>query len=315
LEAIPQLTAAGISYYDPQVKEWSSKLVALEGLMKAWCKILLFVIGSRTRALASMIEVAALIAAGRRVVLVIENVEAGVEIEGQVPSGPELKDLNRARQYLRDVANNYHIPVHPSTDHGIKALIAAEEEERRESRARLQLMRDAAGSRGSISSASGAGGAAASASALRRQRSSISHNQNMQLHSPSHALSLLHRKNTHSASLSTGSHAAATAQAQALQSHALLHQNSLPIGFSSPSSSQPQHHPHHVHAQSSPSPPTMPPARSKPTDSCTEALMRASQQQLQIPNMHASLPGSPINTPVHTPLPSGSNKKKSNRQS
>lgn len=84
--AIPQLTAAGVSFYDPQVKDWSPKLVALEGLMKAWCKILLFVIGKQTRALASMIEVAALIAAGRKVVLVVEPIEPGVEIEGQVPS-------------------------------------------------------------------------------------------------------------------------------------------------------------------------------------------------------------------------------------
>jgi hypothetical protein len=148
LEAIPQLQAAGISFYDPQVKEWSQKLVALEGLMKAWCKILFFVIGSKTRALASMIEVAALIAAGRRVILVIEPVEAGVEIEGQVPSASELKDLNRAREYLKDVASHYNVPIHTSADAGVKAIIAVEEEERKEARARLNALRE---SRNSVS--------------------------------------------------------------------------------------------------------------------------------------------------------------------
>lgn len=171
LEAIPQFQSAGISFYDPQVKEWSNKLVALEGLMKAWCKILFFVIGAKTRALASMIEVASLIAAGRRVVLVIEPVEAGVEIEGQVPSASELKDLNRAREYLKDVASSYNIPVHPTADAGIKAIIASEEEERRDQRARLLALRE---QRGSISSASGlTGPGSVGPPSARRGRGSI----------------------------------------------------------------------------------------------------------------------------------------------
>ena len=160
-DAIPLLVAHGISFYDPQVKDWSPKLVALEGLMKAWCKILLFVIGKQTRALASMIEVAALIASGRRVVLVIEPVEAGVEIEGQVPSASELKDLNRARSYLRDVASNYSIPVHGSAIDGIKAIVAMEEEEKRELKQRLAFLRESSlhTPSASGSSAGGSGGA------------------------------------------------------------------------------------------------------------------------------------------------------------
>merc|ERR1711959_236173 len=101
--AIPILEKAGCSYYNPQVEDWHEGLIALEATAKAEASVLLFVIDSMTRALASMLEAAEFISSGRHVVLVIQDIEMGARISGDVVSMNECKDLNRARHYLRDI--------------------------------------------------------------------------------------------------------------------------------------------------------------------------------------------------------------------
>lgn len=103
-EIIPELEKHGIDYYNPQVKEWSEELIEIEAKAKEDADILLFVISKETRSIASMIEAAEYIAKGREILLVIENIDDGQEIAGQKITGQELKDLNRARKYLCDVA-------------------------------------------------------------------------------------------------------------------------------------------------------------------------------------------------------------------
>jgi len=83
-----------------------------------------------------MLEVVELITAGRCVVLTIIDVPAGIEIAGEKVdgatnslsfdvietltfyvlwySGGQLKDLNRTRAYLADVAHRYEVPVFKS---------------------------------------------------------------------------------------------------------------------------------------------------------------------------------------------------------
>ena len=107
--AIPILERAGIPYYNPQVDDWSEDLVALEAKHKQGAKILLFVVNGATRSIASMVEAAELIAAGRRIVLVLEDIPEGQKISEGTISGRELKDLNRARAYLADVAQRHSV--------------------------------------------------------------------------------------------------------------------------------------------------------------------------------------------------------------
>ena len=64
-----------------------------------------------------MIEIAELIATGRSVVLTINNIEEGQEIDGKACTGRELKDLNRARAYLAEVADRNHVPVYKDVVH------------------------------------------------------------------------------------------------------------------------------------------------------------------------------------------------------
>ncbi len=102
--AIPALEAAGVSYYNPQVEDWTPELVEVEANAKAEAEVLLFVIDGETRAIASILEATEYMCTGRKVVLVIEDITDGTMIEGDKVSGRELKDLNRARAYLADVA-------------------------------------------------------------------------------------------------------------------------------------------------------------------------------------------------------------------
>ena len=63
--AIPFLEAAGITYYNPQVDEWYPELVQIEQKAKQSALVLLFVIGSETRAVVSMVEAAAEMGRGK----------------------------------------------------------------------------------------------------------------------------------------------------------------------------------------------------------------------------------------------------------
>jgi hypothetical protein len=119
-EAIPILSSAGLSFFNPQVDNWSQELVLVESLIKSNCETLLFVIDSETRAIASMIEASEYICSGRDVVLVVKNLPSssadghggGVAAVNKEVLGPaQVRDLNRARSYVTDVAQRHGLDV------------------------------------------------------------------------------------------------------------------------------------------------------------------------------------------------------------
>jgi hypothetical protein len=123
--AIPLLEAAGISYYNPQVDDWTPELVAIERQAKAEALNWLFVIDGHTRAIASMVEIAGLLASDPpSMYLVIQDVPPGTEIDGQLVGDRERKDLNQGRAYLRDLASQYDVIVHENVTAAVRALIA-----------------------------------------------------------------------------------------------------------------------------------------------------------------------------------------------
>ena len=144
--AIPALSKAGITYYNPQVEEWTPDLIDLETTAKHKSACLFFVIDGVTRAIVSMNEVTELICRGRTVVLVVQNVAAGQDIGGQTLSQREVKvrvmgalghgrsisltschgeqDLNRGRAYLLDLAHRYAVPTFDSVEKGLDAVTA-----------------------------------------------------------------------------------------------------------------------------------------------------------------------------------------------
>ena len=120
--AIPILEAAGVSYYNPQVDDWSPELVAIEAKAKEEAETVLFVIDSQTRAIASILEATEMIMSQRDVVLVIDQISDCTEIGGQTVTGSELKDLNRARTYLRDLASRHLVGVYPTVAAAVMSI-------------------------------------------------------------------------------------------------------------------------------------------------------------------------------------------------
>ena len=106
----------------PQVDDWTPDLVEIEARHKQSADYLLFVIDAQTRAIASIVEATEYCVVGREVILCIVDVPPGTEIDGAVVGEREMKDLNRARQYLRDVAHRHGILVHDEVPHALHDL-------------------------------------------------------------------------------------------------------------------------------------------------------------------------------------------------
>lgn len=123
--AIPALERAGVSFYNPQVDDWSPELVGIEAAAKAAAQTCLFVIDSQTRAVASGYEALEVALTGHDAALVILDIEDGLVIDGEPPvTGRQLKDLNRGRVYLRDAATRNGIRVYDTVEAAIAALVA-----------------------------------------------------------------------------------------------------------------------------------------------------------------------------------------------
>lgn len=56
--AIPALSKAGVTYFNPQVDEWYPELIDIEEQAKTSAFLLLFVVDNKTRAISSMVEIA-----------------------------------------------------------------------------------------------------------------------------------------------------------------------------------------------------------------------------------------------------------------
>ena len=117
--------AADVTFFNPQVENWTEACVAIEADNKMCAHTLLFVVGAETRAVASMIEASEYIAGGRNVVLVLQDIADGAEIGGAAVTGGELKDLNRGRRYLADVASRHGTPSFATVEEAVDHIIGA----------------------------------------------------------------------------------------------------------------------------------------------------------------------------------------------
>jgi hypothetical protein len=111
--AIPILEAAGVTYHNPQLRpgEWTPAHEVLDMKAKAEADVLLFVIAGSTRGVAGIAEVSYLLAAGRPLALVVEDVPADAVFGGRVVGNAERDDLNRGRLFVRTMAAQQGVPV------------------------------------------------------------------------------------------------------------------------------------------------------------------------------------------------------------
>merc|ERR1712232_361120 len=82
--AIPLLEKNQVNFFNPQVEDWTPDLMVKEQVAKKTSQVLLFVVYGITRGIASMVEIAELISIGRKVVLCINNVEEGQQVEDTI---------------------------------------------------------------------------------------------------------------------------------------------------------------------------------------------------------------------------------------
>ena len=91
-------------------------------LKKENSTVLIFIIGSTTRALASILDSTEYLCKGRITVLAVIDIEDGTEINGEAVSPSEKKDLNRARAYLRESAERHGVPCYSTIDGACAAV-------------------------------------------------------------------------------------------------------------------------------------------------------------------------------------------------
>ena len=134
--AIPLLEAAGVSFHNPQLAPgaWTEADEIEDMRAKAEAEVLLFVISEATRGVASVAEVAYLIASGRPLALCLRMIPRG--------ASPEVDDLNRGRIFLQTMAAEHDVPVFASekeaTEHAI-ALVTRRRAAMTEERVRVLL--------------------------------------------------------------------------------------------------------------------------------------------------------------------------------
>jgi len=121
--ALPLLMKHGISFYNPQLPEWSTHYIPLEAAIKDKCRALLYVITEDTRAITSMLEAGHYIGGRCNVVLCIQYLEDGVVIRGEELTPTAVKDYNRARAYLADLANRCGVPIFDKIEEAVHCVI------------------------------------------------------------------------------------------------------------------------------------------------------------------------------------------------
>jgi hypothetical protein len=121
--AVPLLRKHGISSFNPQLADWNTHYIPLEAAHKDNCKILLYVVTADTRGITSMLEAGHYIGQGCNVVLCLQNLKYGIVIDGEKLSANAVKDYNRARSYLADLANRDGIPIFEDISEAVECVI------------------------------------------------------------------------------------------------------------------------------------------------------------------------------------------------
>ncbi|XP_055300575.1 uncharacterized protein LOC129567549 isoform X2 [Sitodiplosis mosellana] len=119
--AIPTLEKLGISFYNPQVSDWTPDLIELEHRAKEKARVLFFVMDSETRASAAAIEVAYISGHNpRHLVLVLNPYKPEQCILNEPISPQEYIDLKRNQQLLREIVSRRGLPVLDDVPSGLQ---------------------------------------------------------------------------------------------------------------------------------------------------------------------------------------------------
>ncbi|KAK3920243.1 Fumipyrrole biosynthesis protein C [Frankliniella fusca] len=112
--AIPLLKNHGLKYIMPPSSQWTKQMLHSSVDLADRSRVLLFVITNTSRSLAELCMVAYCIGLGFDVVLYIELLTEQSVINGKELTKSAVKDYNRGRMYLRDLAVREGVPLFDS---------------------------------------------------------------------------------------------------------------------------------------------------------------------------------------------------------
>ncbi|KAH8376735.1 hypothetical protein KR093_001090 [Drosophila rubida] len=119
--AIPTLKELGISFYNPQVSDWTPDLIELEHRAKEKARVLFFVMDSETRASAGAIEAAHIAGQNcKQLVLVLHPYKPNQKILNEPISQQEYLDLNRNQLILKELVSRRGLPVLDNIPSGLQ---------------------------------------------------------------------------------------------------------------------------------------------------------------------------------------------------
>ncbi|XP_048005066.1 uncharacterized protein LOC125240919 isoform X2 [Leguminivora glycinivorella] len=109
--AIPKLKKMGITYFNPQVENWSTELMEREHRAKSDARALLFVLDSETRAIAASVEAALIAATPKLLLLVMRPYSRHQKIAQESITDEEYIELSRARATLKEAVERRGLPT------------------------------------------------------------------------------------------------------------------------------------------------------------------------------------------------------------
>lgn len=119
--AIPALESLGITFYNPQVSDWTPDLIELEHRAKEKARVLFFVMDSETRASAGAIEAAHIAGQNcQQLVLVLHPYKPDQFILNEPLTSQEYLDLTRNQQMLRELVTRRGLPVLDNIPQGLQ---------------------------------------------------------------------------------------------------------------------------------------------------------------------------------------------------
>ncbi|BFF95156.1 uncharacterized protein DMAD_12618 [Drosophila madeirensis] len=119
--AIPALKELGISFYNPQVSDWTPDLIELEHRAKEKARVLFFVMDSETRASAGAIEAAHIAGQNcKQLVLVLHPYKPNQKILNEPISQQEYLDLTRNQMILKELVSRRGLPVLENIPSGLQ---------------------------------------------------------------------------------------------------------------------------------------------------------------------------------------------------
>ena len=119
-QAIPYFQSRTISYYNPQVPNWTPDLVEIEHRAKESALLLFFVIDHSTRSLAAIAEVCYLAARGKNLIVVMNPMPKErnqtkflekKDVTNEIDNEEDYENVCAARQTLRLLLQSIDIPV------------------------------------------------------------------------------------------------------------------------------------------------------------------------------------------------------------